>query len=74
MSDKTDKAFAKGYRQGYTEGFGDGFNAGFDMAMEKALLVLSGVSELDDLEGMIEEEAAGEPHAEEGTRGTEAGL
>jgi len=70
MSDKKDRAFSKGYRQGFTDGFGDGFHAGFEMAMEKALLMLSGVSELDDLEGMIEEE----PHASEGTQGTEIGL
>ncbi|MFP4248179.1 MAG: hypothetical protein ACLFU7_00895 [Armatimonadota bacterium] len=72
MSDKRDKAFSKGYRKGFTDGFGDGFQAGFDMAMEKALLMLSGVSELGDLEAMIEEEEP--PHAEEGTEGTEIGL
>ncbi|MFO8081512.1 MAG: hypothetical protein R6V07_14580 [Armatimonadota bacterium] len=70
MSDKKDKAFSKGYRKGFTDGFGDGFHAGFDMAMEKALLMLSGVSELGDLEALIEDE---EPQAEEGTEGTEIG-
>lgn len=72
MGDKRQKAFAKGYREGFTDGFGDGFHAGFEMAMEKALLMLSGVSELDDLEGMIEE--ADRTRAEEGTEGTEVGL
>ncbi|MFW5866424.1 MAG: hypothetical protein ACOCX2_01320 [Armatimonadota bacterium] len=72
MSDKKDRAFAKGYKQGFTDGFGDGFHAGFDMAMEKALLMLSGVSELGDLEEMIEDEEP--PHAEKGTEGTEIGL
>jgi hypothetical protein len=72
MGSKKDKAYSKGYREGFTDGFGDGFDAGFDMAMEKALLMLSGVSELGDLEEMIEEE--GPPHAEEGTQGTEIGL
>ncbi|MGI5818555.1 MAG: hypothetical protein ACOX9R_10725 [Armatimonadota bacterium] len=56
MSDRKGKAFSKGYRQGFTDGFGDGFHAGFEMAMEKALLMLSGVSELDDLEDLIEED------------------
>jgi len=72
MGDKKDKAYSKGYREGFTDGFGDGFHAGFEMAMEKALLMLSGVSELEDLEGMIEEEE--QPRAEEGTEGTEVGL
>ncbi len=57
MMDATEnKAFAEGYRQGFTEGFGDGFDAGFEMAMEKALLMLSGVSELADLEELIEDD------------------
>ena len=72
MSNKSDKAFSKGYTDGFTDGFSQGFHAGFELAMEKALLMLSGVGELDELEGMIEDE--GEPKAEEGTRGTEAGL
>ena len=71
MSDKKEKAFAKGYREGFTDGFGDGFHAGFEMAMEKALLTLSGVADLDELETMIEDE---KPKAEKGTEGTEVGL
>ncbi len=71
MSDDNDRSYSDGYRDGFTDGFRDGFHAGFDMAMEKALLTLSGVADLNELEDMIEDE---EPKAEEGTEGTEAGL
>ena len=55
MMDETEnRAFAKGYRKGFTDGFSDGFDAGFEMAMEKALLILSGVSDLADLEELLE--------------------
>ena len=60
MSDKKDKAFARGYQQGFTDGFRDGFSAGFDQAMETALVMFGDLDEIDIMtEAELEDEESG---------------
>ena len=55
MGDSKQKAFTKGYGKGYTEGFGEGFKAGFDLAMEKSMLLLSGLTSFDDFDDICDD-------------------
>ena len=68
------EAFRDAYTEGFSDGFRNGFTSGFDLAMEQAMLILSDVAGLDDMADMMKDGGDDEPHAEEGTRGTEIGL